>query len=113
MTHCLLSSPGGGVLPCPSITKSSCSTCKGKHHRSAAASNYDVTHFKVPGPALADHVAISLECLVQKPGQWFHSLGLLKASLLGFLDMQNKKGSMLMWNSYYCEKVLECNKELL
>lgn len=34
MTHCLFSSPGGGVLPCPSITKSSCSICKGKHCRS-------------------------------------------------------------------------------
>lgn len=34
VTHCLFSSPGGGVLPCPSITKSSCSICKGKHCRS-------------------------------------------------------------------------------
>ena len=46
MTHCLLSSPGGGVLPCPSITKSSRSTCKVKHHRSAAVRNQDAVTSK-------------------------------------------------------------------
>lgn len=41
----MLSSPGGGVS-CPSITKSSCSTCKVKHHRSAAVRNQDAVTSK-------------------------------------------------------------------
>lgn len=68
VTHCLLSSPGGGVLPCPSITKSSCSTCKGKHHRSATASHYGVTHSKGPFRTTSDWTALLSLMSMHTPG---------------------------------------------